>query len=49
MEPEKTSSSAARNLVAASADAGVGRVIHGARYADFDGFKRGLDAVSAVA
>jgi probable F420-dependent oxidoreductase len=40
---------AARNLVAAYADVGVGRVIHGARYTDFDGFKRGLDAVAAAA
>ena len=44
-----TSAAAARDLVAAYAAAGVGRVIHGARYADFDGFKRGLDAVSAAA
>jgi probable F420-dependent oxidoreductase len=40
---------AARNLVAAYAAAGVGHVIHGARYADLDGFKRGLDALSAAA
>jgi hypothetical protein len=40
---------AARNLVAAYADVGVDRVIHGARYADFDGFRRGLEAVAAAA
>jgi probable F420-dependent oxidoreductase len=39
---------AARNLVAAYGEAGVDRVIHGARYADFDGFRRGLDAVAAA-
>ncbi|MCW5892059.1 MAG: hypothetical protein KIT14_16160 [bacterium] len=40
---------AARTLVAAYADVGVDRVIHGARYADFDGFRRGLEAVAAAA
>jgi probable F420-dependent oxidoreductase len=40
---------AARNLVAAYGDAGVGRVIHGARYEDLDGFRRGLDAIVAAA
>jgi probable F420-dependent oxidoreductase len=40
--------SAARDLVAAYRDAGATRLIHGTRYADLDGFRRGLDVVAAV-
>jgi len=40
---------AARGLVAAYRDAGATRLIHGLRYTDFDGFRRGLDAVAAAA
>ena len=41
--------SAARDLVAAYRDAGATNLIHGARYADLDGFRLGLDAVAAAA
>jgi probable F420-dependent oxidoreductase len=41
--------SAARDLVAAYRDAGATNLIHGARYADLDGFRRGLDVVAAAA
>jgi len=40
---------AARDLVAAYRDVGCTRVIHGGRYDDLDGFRRGLDALSASA
>ena len=39
----------ARALVAAYRDAGATRLVHGARYDDLDGFRRGLDAVAAAA
>jgi len=40
---------AAKDLVARYAEAGAGRVIHGARYADLPGFRRMLDGLVALA
>jgi alkanesulfonate monooxygenase SsuD/methylene tetrahydromethanopterin reductase-like flavin-dependent oxidoreductase (luciferase family) len=40
---------AAKDLVARYAEAGAGRVVHGARYADLAGFLRMLDGVVALA
>jgi alkanesulfonate monooxygenase SsuD/methylene tetrahydromethanopterin reductase-like flavin-dependent oxidoreductase (luciferase family) len=39
---------AARDLVAAYADAGATRLVHGGRYADLDDFRRTLDVIAAI-
>ncbi len=39
----------ARDAIAAHRDAGATRLIHGERYADFDAFRRMLDALAVVA